>query len=351
MDVQIRTKRTYLIITAITIPPNLSELTNNSNNTLDIRLDIPFEIQKNCIGFVIGSSEEISLASDIGASWIRPHPGPFAWQWIESEKNNFDFSLSDEYVINAQEKNMAILGTIWPYADLDQAKCHSSECYISDKDIFYPKIKMNIYNGPPKSRCIPCNFSDYGSFITKLVERYDGDSINGMPGLKIPIKNWEILNEPEMKSDEMTFFKGTSDEHAIILKATYNTIKEECADCNVLHAGIAGTMPFMLEYWKEIFIKSKDFDINNIHFIRNTDILSLNVKDFKNFLEQQNINKAIWVTEAEFNSENDIKSGLLGALNAGASKVFFTQFKVGQFGLPENGGYSLAYQNLFMECK
>ena len=46
---------------------------------------------------------------------------------------------------------------------------------------------------------------DYKTFLLKLVDRYDGDGSNDMPGLTKPIIYWDIMNEPEFKM----FFKGS----------------------------------------------------------------------------------------------------------------------------------------------
>jgi hypothetical protein len=52
------------------------------------------------------------------------------------------------------------------------------------------------------------------------------------------------------------------------------------------------------------------------------------------------------VTEAEYESESQVESSFTGALNAGASKIFFTRFVVGQKGPPVPGQYSKVYDNL-----
>jgi len=343
-----------IIVIAIIIAAFFVFINQNSKENLNAEnqspTTIPDSVENNCIGFVIGAPDEIPLISKIGGGWARPHPGPFAWGFIETEKGKFDFSVTDEYVQVAQEKNIAILATIFPYADWDQASCHSKECEVSTLDIFYPEVKMGWKNGIPKSRCIPCNFTDYNVFIMKLVERYDGDGIEDMLGLKIPIKYWEVLNEPEMKGGDMTFFKGTPEEYAEIFKKTRDLIKGTCSDCKILHAGAAGVQDYMLDYWGKVFGNKIDFDIANIHFIKRSDLNTLNVKDFKIFLSENNINTSIWVTEAEYNSDSEIENSVIGALNAGASKIFFTQFKVGQFG-PPSGEYSPSLKNISSKCK
>lgn len=307
---------------------------------------IPESIERNCIGFVIGAPDETALIAKIGGAWARPHPGPFAWGFIETSKGNFDFSMTDDYVKNAQNNNVAILGTIWPFADWDQKQCHDTSCEVSERDIFYPREKMGWKEGIPKSRCSPCNYEDYKNFVAKLADRYNGDGINDMPGLIIPIKYWEVLNEPEMKNNDMTFFKGSKDDYVMIFSKTREAIKQACPDCKVLHGGMAGIEQFMIDYWADILNKI-DFDVANIHYIGSRDLSSLNVKDFKKLVP----GKPIWVTEAQHRSDSEVAASVEGALNAGASKIFFTQFKIGQFGLPPDGKYSEGYNNIAAKCR
>lgn len=315
-------------------------------------VSIPVEIEDNCLGFVIGAPDEMSLISEIGAAWARPHPGPFAWGFIEPEKGTFDFSMADDYVLKGQQNNVAVLGTIWPFADWDQKACHQTECQVGNQDIFYPEVKDHWKTGIPLSRCAPCNYDDYQTFIKTLVERYDGDGVDDLPGLIIPIKYWEILNEPEMSSTEMTFYKGSQEDYVKTLQKSYWAIKTACPDCQVLHGGAAGTQSFMLNYWQKILeLGGGDyFDLANVHYINANEPKTLNVADFKNFCRAKGSDKPVWLTEVEFGSETGIAESVTGALQAGAQKIFFTQFKVGQFGLPADGKYTVAYKDLIANC-
>ena len=163
------------------------------------------------------------------------------------------------------------------------------------------------------------------------MERYDGDGIDDMPNLIIPIRYYEILNEPEMKEPDLTFYKGTEKGYVEILKASNEAIKSACPDCKTVQGGAAGIIPYMLDYWKKVFeLGGADyFDIANIHYINSGDLNTLNIKDFKKLMQEKDIDKPIWVTEAEYDSEEDVEISFKGALNAGASKIFFTRFKIG----------------------
>ena len=55
--------------------------------------------------------------------WVRPHPGPFVWNMIESKQEEYYWGDADEYVVYAQDHNQTIIATIWPYANWEQKSC------------------------------------------------------------------------------------------------------------------------------------------------------------------------------------------------------------------------------------
>ena len=139
---------------------------------------------------------------------------------------------------------------------------------------------------------------DYKNFVTKLVDRYDGDGVNDMPGLVKPIKYWEIMNEPEFKM----FFKGSEKDFVEIFNFSSQTIKEKQKDAFIIMAGAAGMFPENKKYWKSALPKIKDnFDIANIHHISGPEgqcDREFWVDEFSSLLKSVNIDKPIWVTEA-----------------------------------------------------
>ncbi len=307
--------------------------------------DIPDAIENNRIGFLVGAPHETAFIAEIGGGWARPHPGPFAWQWLEPVKGEFDFRRTDRWVEAAQASNIALLATVWPYADWDQEKRRGANCEVSAADEFYPR---RAGDGIPVSRCAPYSMDDYKNFLTRLVERYDGDGVDDMPGLTLPVKYWEILNEPAMREPHLTFYKGTAREYVDLLKASREAVMSASSSCKVVQGGAAGNMPHMLNFWGEVFDLGGGgyFDIANIHFINHGDLETLNVEDFKKLMRTKGVNKPIWVTEAGYDSEGDIERSAKGAFNAGAEKIFFTQFEIGTYGPPKQGSYSKVYDNL-----
>ena len=218
--------------------------------------------------------------------WVRPHPGPFIWNHIEKEKGKFTWDDADKYVIYAQEHNQTILATIWPHANWEQKSCKRKKT----RSPFGKKFTKYLSK--------PCSMDDYKTFLLQLVDRYDGDGNNDMPGLTKPIKNWDIMNEPEFKM----FFKGSKEDFVEIFNFSSKIIKEKQKDAVIVMAGAAGMFPENKKYWKSVLPKIKDhFDIANIHHISTPDgkcDKELWVDEFASLLKSLKINKPIWVTEA-----------------------------------------------------
>ena len=218
--------------------------------------------------------------------WVRPHPGPFVWNQIENEKGKFSWEDVDQNVLYAQEHNQTILATIWPHADWEQKSCKRK------------KARSPFGKGFTKYLSKPCSMEDYKTFLLKLVDRYDGDGSNDMPGLTKPIKYWDIMNEPEFDM----FFRGSQEDFVEIFNFSSKIIKEKQKDAVIVMAGAAGMFPENKKYWKSVLPKIKDhFDIANIHHISGPDgqcDRELWVDEFAALLKSVNVDKPIWVTEA-----------------------------------------------------
>ena len=218
--------------------------------------------------------------------WVRPHPGPFVWNKIEKEQGKFSWQETDEYVVYAQEHNQTIIATIWPYSNWEQKSCKRKK----SRSPFGKRFSKYLSK--------PCSMDDYKKFLLALVDRYDGDGSNDMPGLTKPIIYWEIMNEPEFKM----FFRGKKEEFVEIFNFSSKTIKEKQKDAVIIMAGAAGMFPENKKFWKSALPKIKEnFDIANIHHISTPEgkcDKEFWVDEFSSLLKSLKINKPIWVTEA-----------------------------------------------------
>lgn len=298
--------------------------------------NVPEEILASHFGF-LGAGFDAAELTKLGIKWDRPHPGPFIWGRIEQERGEYDWREVDRYVQEAQRYGFATVATIWPFAEWDQANWGEA----GPSGVVFER-EMG------RSRRKPYNMDAYKSFVSSLVERYDGDGEDDMPGLKFPIKYWEASNEPSMQDGFNAFFNGSSEDYLEVLEATYQAVKDADLEAKVLHAGMASMEPWMVSFWEPILENgSQYFDIANIHSIGASE--ELNVPEFKELLSQHSITKPIWVTEAqhrtgmtlygknvspEEHARIFVKSYVL-SFALGVDKIFYTSFRAPPFGPDE----------------
>lgn len=79
---------------------------------------------------------------------------------------------------------------------------------------------------------LPKDMNAYVKFVEALVERYDADGINDMPGLKFPVKYWLIEQEPFMSLT----WRGSGEDYAVLLDAAYGAVKRADGSAKVICA-------------------------------------------------------------------------------------------------------------------
>ncbi len=151
---------------------------------------------------VEGIENPYQYALDIGVSWHRPMRYVF-WATVQKDirRKEYDWTYYDNEIKQVPGLNLLyniIVGP--PLTDRqDEASIHAKRA-IPDLGKY---IKKNSY--------MPMDEKAYMDFVTACVERYDGDGVDDMPGLKKPIKFWQIGNEPHPKMpDFVDFVKITS---------------------------------------------------------------------------------------------------------------------------------------------
>ena len=260
--------------------------------------------------------------SPIKGGWVRPHPGTFWWDQIEKEKGQvYDWSETDREISYWQERDQAILATIWPYAQWDQNSCHPKDS----------KVKHPFGSEMIKMYSI-CHVEPFQQWVRAMAERYDGDGIDDMPELIYPITHWEIGNEPDLQTPELTFFQSGAGAYAEIFRLAFDEIKIANPNAKVLFAGMSGMNMSSIGYWRGVFFTERvRGDIGNIHSISASEhFFSKEYSDFWKGVGREN--NPFWVTEAlvgsqEVNWDEDMKAqktftGYVEAFANGAEKIF-----------------------------
>ncbi|MBI2133642.1 hypothetical protein HYU11_03085 [Candidatus Woesearchaeota archaeon] len=301
--------------------PSMPRLQEPFGNELaaPVKLNIPEEIEQSCIGFKIGSLNKTGTVSGMGVGWVNMNWPKFRWGSIERAPGVYDFSEHDLLVKAAQKDRLVLFAELLPYADWDQGG--DSKCRAKEHDYL----------------CKPKDMEAYKKFVSRLIERYDGDGEDDMPGLEIPVKYWSIISEPDIKKDPyVIFFVGDEQDYLEVIRESYVTIKEACEDCKIVQGAAAGIESEFMSFWDKFFSLggAEYFDIADVHYVGINiatggtvglgDKSTLNAKTFRELLAKHKINKPLWVSEAVIRT-SDAESSLRGALESGVSKVFFVE--------------------------
>lgn len=153
-------------------------------------------------------------AINIGVGWNRPDYYAL-WDLIQKdndlESGFFDWKELD-YVYSSVHSGIKIMGNIDGLAKrMNRGSGRNPRMYTFKT----PELEAK-----------------YQVFVKALVERYDGDGLSDMPGLRSPIKYWQVVNEPDAATSDV-------DGYAHLLEITAKAIKSACQECKVVAGGLA----------------------------------------------------------------------------------------------------------------
>jgi hypothetical protein len=117
-------------------------------------------------------ARDASLLAQTGAGWYRIHSSPYGgFSQDRMERDQYSFALQDELVRGLQAQGLAIVAVLGPRPGNDRP---CQEAYLPNGE---------------------ASFADY---LRRVVERYDGDGAEDMPGLLYPVHHWQIDNEVDL---------------------------------------------------------------------------------------------------------------------------------------------------------
>lgn len=165
------------------------------------------------------------LIHDVGAAYVNI--ASFNWRMIQNNTNSaFNWNSLDQAIQGYQSKGIDIYFTI---QCVSPVRANQTPCAIAFSN------SKGIYQS-----WFPEDTVKWKNFISALVDRYDGNGNNDMPGLLRPINHWHI--EQEWERIWCSQYSDTSlafvHEFTRYVNMTYNEIKKQQLNSKISFAGI-----------------------------------------------------------------------------------------------------------------
>lgn len=177
------------------------------------------------------------MAAETGAKWMTDR---ILWDQIEPTKGSFDFRAVDQVVLDAQKYGLR---------SLPRTRSISRWGIPPETPTEVPGSGSGCCSAFPKDEE---SLEHYKLYLRKLVERYDGDGEDDMPGLTIPIKYWQMENEwthnfwaPDRDGNGESETEAKED-LLRLFTITYNEIKAADPEAVVVLGSIVGVEYFAL---------------------------------------------------------------------------------------------------------
>lgn len=258
-------------------------------------------------------------------------PALFAWGVLEPVKGTYNFTLLDSLIAIAGEFGVPFVGTVVPFSDW-ASSCNTDKTSTCG-NLFAAGAGADYFFINQGKIGPVCDTAAFFSYVQRLVERYDGDGKDDMPGLKVPIAYWEFSNEPDGPcggyGDDKPFMTGVtpkslpsaySRDHSIM----YRAMKAACASCQLANGGSLESfdVPFWNSVMDTLAPNKRLLDIANIHVNIGKNLSPTQwdwgtsffryVNIFKANITKQRVAMPMWMTEWGFYSGAPTMTGMNG---------------------------------------
>lgn len=165
------------------------------------------------------------------------------WDYMQTASGApIDFSLSDQQISRFQRGGLEVVFELNPTAAWAQIG------------------NPNCINGLGDDECAPGPdfWSDWSDYIRQLAERYDGDGIDDMPGLTIPVRFYTMTQEVYFAGDATGdagealgngYWDDNMDDLIQLHKVTYEAIQE--ANANGGHTQLESSGGLLFDLWAD----------------------------------------------------------------------------------------------------
>lgn len=261
-------------------PPDAANSAANSDPTVALS---PYGVCSH-----LGGGEEhdqmpknLDMMKAAGISWAR---ADFSWSGIESPQGKWRFERFDRVVEETNKRGIQIL----------------------------PILDYDVPWATPAFK----HLDAWLEYVRRVVKRY-----------RDKIRYWEVWNEPNLESFWRA--KPNGADYAILLKATYQAIKEIDPELVVVYGGLAGVPVDFFEASLDAGA-GESFDVVNIHPYRGglttrgaIDRFAADVDAFRQALKKRGLaDRPIWITEMGWATPPTFNETNARIIDGGLRQVF-----------------------------
>ncbi len=322
-----------------TITPTSPPPTPSVSATPSLPLDYPFSPESLHFGLAsVKESKNSVFIKELKVSALAGEPRAI-WYLLESQPGKYDWSSLDASIkwIQAQGVDTSVLlipmnvfGEMRSELDPVLSVYKQNNNYQTLDETFIAFLHDTMANSRwtfyPNQDTLPV----WLNFVHAMIQRYNGDGVDDMPGLKYPVRAWQFDYE-----FPLTGWGEGIQAYLSALKATYQAIKEVDPKASVVLAGLesssarlfafadgfiqdnsAGfwrgdhhTRKYIIatpilktdkENYETLLTEGKDYyDVVDIHLLEEkTTFLDGKLEWIKKLLEKLALSKPVWCDEA-----------------------------------------------------
>ena len=248
--------------------------------------------------------EDAKALNALGSQWVRlnsvTHP-------FTNQREFAGFEAMDQWLRIVQEHDLDVVVVLSPWSGNGTAR-QTARYVIQDE-------------------------SGWQDWVRAFGERYDGDGVEDMPGLREGLHHWEVDNEPDLKNDPPGG-RGDPDfctvaQYIRVFDLTEAAIRQADAQAKVLNGGIYRPhRPQGQAYLKGVLDAVGDrVDIVSIHLY--ADDTPAFLRGVDNTLALAG-SRPVWITETSVSSEpgetqqaEKLEAMVRGAFDRGVERLFW----------------------------
>jgi hypothetical protein len=164
----------------------------------------------------------------------------------EKRLDEFPFAIHGFTVTQERKPLFAETGARWARAWTGVPDPHSPTYEESHKRRWERLDEWVAIHGECGARTIPCvntgresvfpedRRESWGKGLAEMAERYDGDGIDDMPGLKYPIRHWQFSNEWTWR------WKGTPEDFVELYRISREAVSQADPEAKIVLGGMTG---------------------------------------------------------------------------------------------------------------